>query len=177
MYVCFSDTCRVNVTLQQFADAALQKERLSNENKIPGQKEPKLSVWQSFARSLSRTSKRTDFPELAGTLPAEPDTTDAFEVEQECQGGDTGASHARSEHTTDGPQLALPHSEVEMCLAEEATDEITEGTVMHDMIWTLKDTQTDRHSVLLSHILTRSTPLPLLPPTRPCITAQTRGHE
>ena len=177
MHVCLSEACRVNVTLQQFADAALQKEKLSNENKTPGPKEPKLSVWKSFARSLSRTSAKADLPELARTLPAEPDTTDVFEVEQECDGGDTGASHARSENTTDGPQVALPNSEVEMCLAEEATNEIAEGTVMHDMRWTQADSQTDRYTVYHSCIYLLNNVPSLPPPSHMTVhQSQTHGH-
>ena len=157
-----SDACRVNATLQQFADAALQKERSSNENRTPGQTEPKLSVWQSLARSLSKTSKKANFPELAGALPAEQDTMDACEVLDECEGRDTGASHARSEHTADGPQLALPHSEVEVCLAEEAADEVAEGTVMHDTRWPHKLTVKEVHCPV-THLFTYSTKCQLPP--------------
>ena len=222
--------CSVNLTLQQFADAALQRERLNNKSKDRAHREAKLPVLRSLAKSLSSSFKKKGH-DLAKTLAAESDNRDASDgfapppstpLDRSLQGSlqqldssqaqsseqlkddfkerDAVAAHsglqekslhgdendhnqeatasakgpthlggrhrlavvkpapgqihhdaahmlwlktvARVSHPTSGhaaegvasPQVALPQTEVDVCLADEQADEAAEGTAPHAMI-------------------------------------------
>ena len=66
--------CSVHLTLQQFADSALQRERLEIESRDKSHSQAKLPVWQSLAKSLSSSFRK---PDLAKNLAAESDNRDA----------------------------------------------------------------------------------------------------
>lgn len=72
-------SCSVNLTLQQFAEAALQQARASNKSKDQARGEAKLPVWRSLAKSLSSSSRRkfTAPPDLACNTAAASDDLDA----------------------------------------------------------------------------------------------------
>ena len=69
--------CSVHLTLQQFADSALQRERLKNDTKDKLLREAKLPVWRALAKSFSSSSRKQGFPDLAQAQTAESDNKDA----------------------------------------------------------------------------------------------------
>lgn len=123
----------VNMTLQQFAEAAVLKEQRRLQAKDVAQGPGKLRVWRSLKRSFSR-SDRTSMPDVSGGRAAQPDApeglgapppppTSSLEGPSPRASAGANSDHAQSVDTAHGQQEGGAAS----ASREDAKDEALNG--------------------------------------------------